>query len=88
MIAILIGLVGHVALAWFLYIFFPDIGVFQEELAQSTFVKRMGGLGHPNGVGRNAVLMGLLSLVLYRGIDAKTHAPGVRAVLILSLIHI
>lgn len=86
MIAILIGLVGHVALAWFLYIFFPDIGVFQEELAQSTFVKRMGGLGHPNGVGRNAVLMGLLSLVLYRGLDAKTRAPGVRAVLIMLMV--
>ena len=81
-IAILIGLVMHIAIAWFLYLFIPDVGVYQEELGKSTFVQRMGGMGHPNNIGRNAVVMGLLSLALLRGLNPKSRMPAVRAALI------
>ncbi|MEM9644222.1 MAG: O-antigen ligase family protein [Planctomycetota bacterium] len=63
---ILAGLTMHMVVSWILYIFVPSIGVFEEELAGSTFVPRMSGTAHPNSVGRVGVLSIVICLALLR----------------------
>jgi exopolysaccharide production protein ExoQ len=70
-IAAIAGMVINLLAGWVLYLFVPEVGVFEEHLASSTLAMRMGGLGHPNAIGRIAVLAGLLSLAMLR---SRVHA--------------
>ncbi len=49
--SILAGSVAFIIGSWIAYLFFPEIGVFQEFVSKTEFVERMGGLGHPNILG-------------------------------------
>lgn len=51
MLGIAAGLVMYLAGSWFVYLFVPEIGVFQEQVTQTEVFERMGGLGHPNELG-------------------------------------
>jgi exopolysaccharide production protein ExoQ len=42
--------------SWFLFLFVPEKGVFVEDLGGGVKIERMGGLSHPNGIGRFAML--------------------------------
>ncbi|MEM9589475.1 MAG: hypothetical protein AAGA03_19490 [Planctomycetota bacterium] len=66
LVATLAGLALHLALAWYLFLFVPSVGVFLEDLGPLAIIQRMGGTAHPNALGRLAVLAGLLSLVTLR----------------------
>ncbi|QDT02547.1 O-Antigen ligase [Rubripirellula lacrimiformis] len=74
-IACLCGLVINALANWGLYLLMPQYGIFSEELGQETFVLRMGGLGHPNAIGRTGVLAGLLSLALLQS-SGSEHQAG------------
>ncbi|MEM6690635.1 MAG: O-antigen ligase family protein [Planctomycetota bacterium] len=64
---VLLALVANLMANWALYLALPNsIGVFEEELAGKTFVRRMGGLGHPNSIARTAVSAGIIALAMLR----------------------
>jgi len=63
----------HMVVSWILYLGVPSIGVYEEELAGSTFVPRMAGTAHPNSVGRVGVLTIVIAIALLRG---KKFAPA------------
>ncbi len=67
-VMILIGLVMHMVVSWFLYLFVPSIGVYEEELAGATLVPRMSGTAHPNSVGRVGVLSIVIAISLLRAV--------------------
>lgn len=52
-----------VVISWWLYLLVPEIGVHIEFLSITQSVERMGGLGHPNTLGRN-VCLGMLMIVV------------------------
>jgi O-antigen ligase len=56
----------YVSGSWFVYLFVPSIGVFQEPTVGGEFVARMGGLAHPNTLGQVSGLTLVLGLLLYR----------------------
>ncbi len=62
--ALLVGVTLYICLAWFLFLAVPEIGVFQELLDDGFVFERMGGVNHPNGVGRTGAI-GLLILVYF-----------------------
>jgi exopolysaccharide production protein ExoQ len=64
--AVLAGVLCHTLLAWFLYLFIPSFGVFEELLDGGLIIYRMGGVNHPNGVSRTAAIGLLLTVYLYR----------------------
>lgn len=80
-IASLIGMLVNVSVCWFLYLFVPEIGVFRESLGLDVMATRMGGLGHPNAVGRMAVLSGVLSLAMLRSRVLSPRWTGGRLLL-------
>ena len=81
-IAFLLGLTFHVVLSWTVYLLIPSVGVFEEDLGARILFRRMGGLGHPNSIGRNAVLLGVLSLAMLRSAEFSPKWPGGRTILI------
>ncbi len=82
---IVAGLTIHMLMNWFLYLFVPSLGLFEEELWDATLVYRMGGLGHPNSGGRVAALAGVLSLALLRSHDLAPRFRGSHALLLLII---
>ncbi len=70
--ALLAGVTLYIGLAWFLFLAVPDIGVFQELLDDGFVFERMGGVNHPNGVGRTGAI-GLLILVYFYRSKRITH---------------
>ena len=81
----LVALLVNLVVNWILYLGFPATGVFEEELAGQTFVKRMGGLGHPNSIARTAVLAGLLCLSMLRSHDLAPRVAFGRTVLFIII---
>ncbi|WDQ17653.1 O-antigen ligase family protein [Rhodopirellula sp. P2] len=63
---VLIGLVLHLVVAWCLYLGGGETAVYQEELAQSLIIERMGSTAHPNSLGRIGALAILVCLGLWR----------------------
>lgn len=49
--AIAAGLVAYLVGSWVAYLYFPEIGVFNEQVTETEVFERMGGLGHPNELG-------------------------------------
>lgn len=76
--AVLAGLTVHMLISWTLYLFVPSLGLYQEVLGGATLVSRMGGLGHPNSVGRVAALAGVVSLSILRSDLLLPRMPGAR----------
>ncbi|MGB7345830.1 MAG: O-antigen ligase family protein [Pirellulaceae bacterium] len=70
--AIVLGSMAACGLAWMLYFFAPEYGVFQEFLGSVT-VERLGGHAHPNSVGRTAAIGLLASVALWR--DRRISSP-------------
>lgn len=50
-LAIATGLILFLVGSWIAFLFFPDVGVFQEQVTQTYVYQRMGGLAHPNELG-------------------------------------
>lgn len=65
-LAMLAGVFCYVLGGWYLYLFEPDYGVFPELLAKGQYIYRMGGMAHPNGFARSAVVGLLLSIYSFR----------------------
>jgi exopolysaccharide production protein ExoQ len=72
---ILIGLIINLLVGWVIYIAIPSVGVFEEVLPNKTIVPRMGGLGHPNSVGR----IGILSVMLVTARMLRLKGQGKNA---------
>ena len=71
---VLAGIIINLLVNWWLFLFVPGIGVFHEAMAQNSWVQRMGGLGHPNSIGRISVLASILSLATLRGTPEPSRA--------------
>ncbi len=84
--ALLIGMTVNMVVNWGLYWIVPSIGIFQEELTETVQVGRMGGLGHPNAVGRIAALAGLLGLSMLRSRELAPTLPFRRTMLMLVIV--
>lgn len=54
--SVLAGCVAFIVGSWIAYLFFPEIGVHREQVSETEFVERMGGLGHPNALGAVSML--------------------------------
>ncbi len=61
LLTVLLGLATHLVGSWIAYLFFPEIGVFQEQVTRTEVYERMGGLAHPNELGFYAALTVLLA---------------------------
>ncbi|MEL6105260.1 MAG: O-antigen ligase family protein [Planctomycetota bacterium] len=64
--ACLAGQTLFLCLAWCVYLLFPSFGQFQEYTGEETTVSRMGGVAHPNAIGREAAVLVLLALSALR----------------------
>lgn len=65
-IAVLMGQLIFILLNWILWLFFPSHGIFYELAEGGLKIPRMGGLGHPNSIAREAGIGTLISLALLR----------------------
>jgi len=77
----LFGLVLFIVASWVAYLFVPQVGVFAEQVTETTVIERMGGLAHPNELGLLAALAALLALGLY----TKQQVSGVFTLLVVLL---
>ena len=67
--AAFVGLVAFVGLSWVFYLFLPELGVFEEALADAEFQERMYGISHPNMLG---IYSGMLMLIgFYLGLKKE-----------------
>ncbi|MEO1527333.1 MAG: O-antigen ligase family protein [Planctomycetota bacterium] len=64
--ACLVGQTLFLCAAWCAFLLFPSFGQFHEYTGAETTVARMGGLAHPNGIGREAAVLLLLALATFR----------------------
>ncbi len=55
------GLAMYVVASLLLYVVSPELAVFQEYIGPTETVARLGGLGHPNSLGRAAILVALMA---------------------------
>jgi O-antigen ligase len=60
------AVLAYVVLGWVAYTLYPEIGVYREYLSMTQSVDRMGGLGHPNTLGRSICLVLIMMLVACR----------------------
>lgn len=65
-VAILIGQLIFILLNWILFLFYPSLGIFYELAEGGLKIPRMGGLGHPNSIAREAGIGALIALALLR----------------------
>ena len=82
----LFALVANLLVNWVLYLGFPTMGVFEEELWGNVTARRMGGLGHPNSIARIGVLSGILALSMLRSRELAPRLPMGRTLLIAVLV--
>ncbi|SRR6056297_30658 len=75
-VCVLIGCSLFLLGSWFAYLLVPSIGVYVEDLGTHTKINRMGGLAHPNVLGRMSMLTAILAISLYR------QQPKYRVVLV------
>ncbi|TWT98406.1 O-antigen ligase family protein [Stieleria varia] len=88
MMAVLAGLTGLMVMAWFLYFVMPQYGAFPELLDDGLIVIRLGGVAHPNSVGRLAAMGFLIVLYLWTQNGLPTTLSVILSALMLSaLIH-
>lgn len=75
-IAILIGQLIFILLNWILFLFYPSLGIFYELAEGGLKIPRMGGLGHPNSIAREAGIGALIVLAILR---CPTKAAEIKA---------
>jgi exopolysaccharide production protein ExoQ len=85
---IIVGLAINLLAGWAIYIVLPSVGVFEEELANKTIVPRMGGLGHPNAVGRIGIFTVMLATARMLRLKGQGKDPGIVIWLMLSVLGI
>tara|TARA_R110002049_G_scaffold72490_2_gene187064 strand:+ start:56608 stop:57954 length:1347 start_codon:yes stop_codon:yes gene_type:complete len=73
LMAMLIGMAAALGVAWALFLFLPEYGVYPEMLDDGLIVSRLGGIAHPNSVARSAALA-LLIVCYLLGINSQTSA--------------
>lgn len=61
LLSIFAGLCIYLVGSWIAYLFFPEIGVFHEQITQDDVFVRMGGLAHPNELGFYSAMTILLA---------------------------
>ena len=60
------ALSAFVVASWFLFLFVPLVGVFEEKITEGELFRRMGGMAHPNTLGQFAGLTLVLVFLLKR----------------------
>lgn len=60
------SLAAFVLASWFLFLFVPALGVFEEKIADGQTFNRMSGMAHPNTLGQFAGLTVVFALLLGR----------------------
>ena len=70
---VLYALSAFVLISWILFLFVPEIGVFEEATVEDQFFKRMGGLAHPNTLGQFSGLNIVLGLLFFRNYGLKMN---------------
>jgi O-antigen ligase len=65
-LAILCGITINAIWGLGLFYFVPEKGTFLEPIDNGGFLARLGGLAHPNSIGRSMVLGAILTLFLFR----------------------
>lgn len=65
LVAVLVGVGAASIGSWLMYFFIPSYGIYPEFLGNVT-VERLGGMSHPNMVGRSAGVGILISFGLWR----------------------
>lgn len=65
-LAILCGITINAIWGLWLFYLVPEKGTFLEPIENGGFLARLGGLAHPNSIGRSMVLGALLTLFLFR----------------------
>ncbi|MEM7455856.1 MAG: O-antigen ligase family protein [Planctomycetota bacterium] len=58
--------------SWFAFFVVPEIGIFDEPIADGEFFVRMGGLGHPNTLGQFSGVTIVLGAILWVYYDARS----------------
>lgn len=77
LLALAVGLTTHLIGSWIAYLFFPEVGVFMEQVTQTDIYERMGGLAHPNELGFYAAYTTLVFAGLGRAeVIARTVAAA------------
>lgn len=59
LLAVACGLTLYVLGSWIAFVFFPEVGVYEEQVTESAVYSRMSGLGHPNELGFYAAYLAL-----------------------------
>ena len=70
---VLYALSAFVLISWLLFLFVPEIGVFEEDTVEGQIFKRMGGLAHPNTLGQFSGLNIVLGLLFFRNYGLKMN---------------
>ncbi len=78
MLTIAFSLCIYLLGSWVAFLYFPDIGVFHEQVTQSDVFARMGGLAHPNELGFYSAYAAIVICALYatRQVSAPVAAMG------------
>ena len=63
---------AFVVLSWFLFLFVPEIGVFEEAITDGQKFRRMGGMAHPNTLGQVSGLTLIFAGLLHRNYGDMT----------------
>ena len=79
--AIAAGLVLYVAGSWIAFLYYPEIGVYKEQITNTYALERMGGLGHPNELGFYCAF----AILLFTVIGVSKRLPWVVVVPVLML---
>lgn len=64
--SILWALICYLVGSWIAYLIFPEIGIHKEYTIGTSYVERMGGLGHPNELGMLSAYATLLAAGMTR----------------------
>lgn len=64
LLVIAAGLLTFLIGSWIVYLVYPEIGIFKEQITQTEVLERMGGLGHPNELGLYSAFTAVLFAVL------------------------
>ena len=63
---------AFVVVSWLLFLFVPEIGVFEEDIVDGQKFRRMGGMAHPNTLGQISGLTVVFAGLLQRNYGGMT----------------
>ena len=79
--AIFVGMALFNVFSWLAFLFWPEVGVLKEPIADGKFAHRMSGLAHSNVLGQFAGLTVVLGTIMYFNYG-KRSAPRVAMILL------